>query len=514
MTSTYVSAPFAHVRRPPRRLIGLDIPCYSDAVGSHPHRGGPYGKKLTAEGKKVRYIRMCLFEAGNPQLVKELNDQAKTRTPASWRRSTSHPRSSKGGSLMRMPSGRCRKGVLKVLPAAVLVCLAFLPAPAGAAPRQLLYAADGAGGNPSNLYILDPSSGAVVRTVGPIGFGVTGLAVHPVSGTLYGTTGRSSQTSPGFLIRIDKTTGAGTVVGDLRADDETAPDITFTPDGTLYGWLEPGSDDLVTINPVTGAATVVGNSGLDTFGGGIAASAAGVLFLAGDGDGGRLHVIDRGTGAPREVAVLSGTGDLPIAAMAFDAADTLFGVRHDFGVGPSELITINQVTGAITVVGLSLRGLDAIAFDRETLEVKTDRAHVSFGKEPRPDRYDTRGRFVLSDVSDGIDPVAEAVVVRVGGSILTIPAGSFKLGRKGRRAEFEGVVEGVFVKARIEEIGPRAFRYRVRAAGVDLTDTIIPIDFGLNVGADFGTTTIPVHGELEFRQTRDHRGDDGRDDDD
>jgi hypothetical protein len=45
------------------------------------------GKKLTAEGKKVRYIRstfvpgeakcMCLFEAGSPQLVKELNDKAK-----------------------------------------------------------------------------------------------------------------------------------------------------------------------------------------------------------------------------------------------------------------------------------------------------------------------------------------------------------------------------------------------------------------------------------------------------
>jgi uncharacterized protein DUF4242 len=45
------------------------------------------GKKLTAAGKKVRYIRstfvpgeakcMCLFEAGSPQLVKELNDQAR-----------------------------------------------------------------------------------------------------------------------------------------------------------------------------------------------------------------------------------------------------------------------------------------------------------------------------------------------------------------------------------------------------------------------------------------------------
>ena len=42
---------------------------------------------FTAEGKPVRYIRstsvpsesrcMCLFEAGNPEAVKELNDRAK-----------------------------------------------------------------------------------------------------------------------------------------------------------------------------------------------------------------------------------------------------------------------------------------------------------------------------------------------------------------------------------------------------------------------------------------------------
>jgi len=45
------------------------------------------GQKLTSEGKPVRYIRstfvpgesrcMCLFEAPNAELVKELNDQAK-----------------------------------------------------------------------------------------------------------------------------------------------------------------------------------------------------------------------------------------------------------------------------------------------------------------------------------------------------------------------------------------------------------------------------------------------------
>ncbi len=45
------------------------------------------GKELTKKGKNVRYIRsmfmpgesrcICLFEASNPELVKELNDTAK-----------------------------------------------------------------------------------------------------------------------------------------------------------------------------------------------------------------------------------------------------------------------------------------------------------------------------------------------------------------------------------------------------------------------------------------------------
>ena len=45
------------------------------------------GKKMTVSGKPVRYIRstyvpgdsrvMCLFEAGSPDLVKQLNDEAK-----------------------------------------------------------------------------------------------------------------------------------------------------------------------------------------------------------------------------------------------------------------------------------------------------------------------------------------------------------------------------------------------------------------------------------------------------
>ena len=141
---------------------------------------------------------------------------------------------------------------------------------------QVLYAANGADGTLSNLYILNAATGAVSSTVGPIGFGVTGLAFHPTTGELYGvTTVENSPPQPQpSLIRINPSTGAGTLIGPLGPvgclvppANSTKPvtDITFRADGTLFGWSRC-TDDLVTINLATGLATIVADSGLSTSG--------------------------------------------------------------------------------------------------------------------------------------------------------------------------------------------------------------------------------------------------------
>jgi hypothetical protein len=225
-----------------------------------------------------------------------------------------------------------------------------------------LFAADGAGGNLANLYTLNPATGAVTSTIGAIGFAVTGLAVHPTTGTLYGVTGGVDPSNPGHLITINRTTGAGTVFGDLLAGTTNpVADITFTSDGTLYGWSED-TDELVTINLTTGVATVVGASGIGTSGSGIAASSANVLFFTGEGDTGALRTVDRATGLTTVVAPLDGLTDNPINALAFNGS-TLFGSRLDTGTFASELITIDTTTAAITVVGPSVDRMDAIVFD-------------------------------------------------------------------------------------------------------------------------------------------------------
>jgi hypothetical protein len=243
-------------------------------------------------------------------------------------------------------------------------------ASAGSASADLLYGANGAGNRPADLLILDPASGAVIRTVGPIGFGVTGLAIDPGTGTLYGVTGLNSNpgTAPDFgsLITINRTTGAGTLVGKEVPGTSTrgTVDITFTPGGTLFGWFET-TDDLAKIDKSTGVATVIGDSGVSTYGGGFASNAAGTLFLAGEGEQGPLRTVDPNTGLTTQVATLNGPSPDPgISALAFDSSGKLYGstTPSNSGTLGSTLISIDPASGALTTIGAAIDRLDALVF--------------------------------------------------------------------------------------------------------------------------------------------------------
>lgn len=215
---------------------------------------------------------------------------------------------------------------------------------------QTLYAANGAGGNLADLVILDPATGAVLQTIGPIGFSVTGIAFHPVTRQLYGSTGGNDPVpaNRNSLIRINTTTGAGTMVGLITAGGPTA-DITFAPDGTLFGWSE-ATDELVTINLSSGTGTVVGPSGLNTSASGTAYGTDGMIYHT---SGGNLYRLDPQTGAPVRTT--------PIAtimnALAFAPNGTLFGTNNG-----GALFTIDRVTAAVTLVGPTVANVDAIAF--------------------------------------------------------------------------------------------------------------------------------------------------------
>jgi hypothetical protein len=249
---------------------------------------------------------------------------------------------------------------------------------AGAGQRvqaAMLYAADGAGGNPSHLYILNPANGSVITDLGAIGVGqlpvaITGLAFHPTNGLLFGSVANQSPNFAGSLVTIDPATAAATLVGSYGTPGQTMADLTVdATTGTLYGWLEPSSDDLYTIDQATGLATLVGDSGLVTFGSGLAAGPAGTLFLANGAQslGGTLDRVSELTGLGTTGPAFSGA-PLPnatIPALAFDP-DTgiLFGTNMTAAGagGATHLVTLNPATAAISDRGRTVDRLDSLAF--------------------------------------------------------------------------------------------------------------------------------------------------------
>src|SRR4051812_29089522 len=245
-----------------------------------------------------------------------------------------------------------RTALRYALGAAVTVFLAVTTAQAQS--RDILFGAIG-GGHLSDLYILDPSNGSVLFDLGPTGFSITGLRFDPSTGILYGSTANTGGSVPRSLITLNPSTGAGTLVGSYGIPNHTMADIAFTKEGTLYGWAEPSRDDLHIINKATGAATDVGNAGLGTFGSGLAANSHDVLYFTGNGPNGALRIVDKNTGLTSVVTNMSGA-PLPggsINALAFDSRNVLYAINGgDFGANSlAHLVIINTTTGVITDLG-------------------------------------------------------------------------------------------------------------------------------------------------------------------
>lgn len=146
---------------------------------------------------------------------------------------------------------------------------------------------------PSNLVLLNPRTGALIRTIGSVGYYVNGIEYDKTTGKLYGTTSTHDPFFPSGLIEINQRTGEGTPIG--TGLGLLSALLTADSSGQLYGWWEPSNDDLVSIDKATGVATLVGESGLDTGAHGLAFDANDVLFLV--NYNGETYTIDTTTGA-------------------------------------------------------------------------------------------------------------------------------------------------------------------------------------------------------------------------
>jgi hypothetical protein len=270
-----------------------------------------------------------------------------------------------------------------------LLCTLCVFVVAARADAGTLYGATASSGD-GELYILNAATGGTVQDIGPLNdaaalnYNMTGLAFHPVSGVLYGSTGNSGANpaaAKARLVAINPATAQVTVIGQFNAGSgNTMTDLAFDPTSNkLYGVGSSGGPNLYEINIITGQATLVGSTGIGfTTGGGVEANSAGIVY--GSPDGGRFGTYNKTTGAYSQIAdptpePLGGGG---YGALAFDGS-VLYGVNvNGSGLIP-HLVTIDVATAAVTDIGASVSHLDAIAFRSTSVPEPTPLMLLAFG---------------------------------------------------------------------------------------------------------------------------------------
>lgn len=246
---------------------------------------------------------------------------------------------------------------------AVLMC--FLPLPAMAAPDAYVSAWNA-------LYRLDLATAQATPIGSGIGYNdVEGLAIAP-DGTLYGvadgTAGAGSQVTD-FLVRINTTTGIGTLVGPLEGLSGVGPNETgqldyglaFTCDGKL--WASSDTTGLLwEINPSNAAVRAVGNTGAPLSGlGGRGRTLYGIGVQNGFGDRAQqaLYRIDPSTAATTRIGSLNVNDTLSSSGADFDANGTLWATLDSQPPDvnrATRLARVDLASGSATVIG-SISGI-------------------------------------------------------------------------------------------------------------------------------------------------------------
>jgi outer membrane protein assembly factor BamB len=192
----------------------------------------------------------------------------------------------------------------------------------------------------SKLYTLDPATGSA-GLVGPTGMAnVTDIAFH--GPTLYGV-------SFSQFLRLNPDTGQAVGIGNTGF---TTNGLAVSEEGIVYAGTTNGQ--LITINPGTGAGTLVGSFGGGmTSGGDLVMDSNGVLYGAlNSGSGLVIATINRATGA---ATVVGPTGFANVYGLAIHCC-RFFGCTF-----AGELLSVNAATGVGTLIGKNAIGMGGMA---------------------------------------------------------------------------------------------------------------------------------------------------------
>lgn len=237
----------------------------------------------------------------------------------------------------------------------------------GALAEPILLGTVGSGTTPSTLVELDPVTGALVRTIGPVGYVVNGMAWDPTTGTLYAGTAHKDPSYNGLIV-IDLATGAGTPVGAANwgsgYGSQSVVGITVNSAGQMFGWCEwcylddiwyP--DDLASVDKSTGVSSWVAEAGIDTGRIGFSFDNFGALILV--SVGGEYYSINTATGLPTYLGSINTTAHNG----AFQPVTNLYyGIDVAGYSGPRNLVVADLSTGSVVNTLPTVDNLHTLAF--------------------------------------------------------------------------------------------------------------------------------------------------------
>ena len=228
----------------------------------------------------------------------------------------------------------------------------------------------------STLVQLDSQTGALVRTIGPVGYTVNGLAWDRTSGNLYATTAAGDITFHG-LIKINPFTGRGTPVNrkvvNFGLDGTRSPVHSITIDvfGHMVGWYDefgPGATDTyVRIDQKTGAATEFADTGINTSRNGLSFGEFNLLWnidtprLVGDTLSQTAHILNPFDG--KQLAFISLEPPTSAALGDFHPQNNLYYGLNFEPLSPTTfIVVIDVLEGTATTLGQTVDGLHTLAF--------------------------------------------------------------------------------------------------------------------------------------------------------
>jgi len=198
----------------------------------------------------------------------------------------------------------------------------------------------GIGSDPPNFNLLAIDTLTAATTIiGPTGDLFSGLAYDSSTSTLWGSTGDLGATIVDGIFKIDRTTGASTLVG-LTGLGGPTPDLCVDGAGNLFGSKGDGLTNWISIDKTTASGTVIGSIGFTSVSG-LASFGSCIPGVLGDVDG------DGSVNSTDALVILSYDAEFPLPPFILERINRGFGDVYEDGATNSTdgLITLSFDVG-------------------------------------------------------------------------------------------------------------------------------------------------------------------------